>query len=286
MDVKKILFVIVLYKSKLHSSSSFQTLRKSTIKEVELLVYDNSPDKDDISRIKARNIELNYKWDPRNPGLSSAYNYALEKALENKKEWLLLLDQDSTLTSEYLNEIQKINIVSIDSEVVAIAPRVKSNHEPFDIISPMKMRIDGGFKPIKAKNGIQTEPISAINSGSLFRVSFLKEINGFNPAFKLDFLDHWCYRKINRLSKKIYVINSFIHHDLSVSKGFLNNISITRYYSILNSEILFLASEGNLTKFLFRLRLIVRAFRFLSKNQKKFFSCTIKLIPRKGKNIE
>ena len=48
---------------------------------------------------------IHYVHDPSNGGLASAYNYALARAESEEREWLLLLDQDTSLTAEFISEL-------------------------------------------------------------------------------------------------------------------------------------------------------------------------------------
>jgi hypothetical protein len=77
----------------------------------------------------------------------------------------------------------------------------------------------------------------AINSGAVIRVAFLKEIGGFNEEFPLDYLDHWLFYEIYAKNYKTFVLDIYLHHDLSVMD--YNSISLTRYKSILHSEFTF-----------------------------------------------
>ncbi len=56
----------------------------------------------------------------------------------------------------------------------------------------------------------------AINSGVAWSVKFLKKIGGFNPAFSLDFLDHWLFWKVDQLEKTVEILPVRMEHDLSV----------------------------------------------------------------------
>ena len=48
---------------------------------------------------------IHYVHDPSNGGLAPAYNFALEHAESEGREWLLLFDQDTSLTVDFLVEL-------------------------------------------------------------------------------------------------------------------------------------------------------------------------------------
>ena len=87
MNFQKIFVVIVLYKTRLEDSITIQTLNDAIEDRISLMVFDNSPlrqyNEDSFAFNK---FDIVYYHDGSNPGLSYAYNLALEKAfLSNKK---------------------------------------------------------------------------------------------------------------------------------------------------------------------------------------------------------
>ncbi len=97
-----ILSVIVLYNCELAQSLSFSSLLQivnanpELAKHLSLILYDNSPQPQ--SHATSAGFPTCYIHDPSNGGLAAAYNFALARAESEEREWLLLLDQDTTLT--------------------------------------------------------------------------------------------------------------------------------------------------------------------------------------------
>ena len=101
----QILVVVVLYKQSPKQSRTIQSLipvferNPSLIGPVHVLLWDNSP-------VPASQVSLPFPFDlshaGRNVGTSGAYNYALELAESLGCPWLLLLDQDTTVSEEFL----------------------------------------------------------------------------------------------------------------------------------------------------------------------------------------
>lgn len=275
MNFQNIFIILVLYKKKIEDSITIQSLSESLRESVTLMVYDNSPERqysDDNFLFKSLNI--NYYHNHLNPGLSYAYNFALYKA-NKKKDWLLLLDQDTSITKEYIDEILKFNIDLISNNIVSLVPRVLS-HKNGKLISPTKMLLGGICIPIAVDSGILTSPISGINSGTLLRVSFMTSINGFSNEFSLDMLDHWYFREIIKHKKEVYLFQSSIKQDLSVFGDFEKNISITRYKQLLYAESLFISEDGIISLFVFKMRLILRLIKQLNYKNKTYIKLTFK----------
>ena len=101
----QILAVVVLYKQSPQQSQTIQSLIRvfagnpGLDASVGVLLWDNSP-------APATNVSLPFKFElghaGRNVGTSGAYNYAMELAGSLGCPWLLLLDQDTTVTLEFL----------------------------------------------------------------------------------------------------------------------------------------------------------------------------------------
>ena len=194
----RILAVAVLYKQSPTESralSSFIRILKDNPQmaiHFSLVVYDNSPQRHEV----LADLPVHYVHDPANGGLAAAYNYALARAEQAGNEWLLLLDQDTTLTREFFSElIACTNTLQTQDNVAAIVPklmaqgRLKSPAE--DFIDYIRHQFTGSAHTLgQDVAGVQHGRISAYNSGSTMSVSLLRSIGGFPTEFWLDYLDH------------------------------------------------------------------------------------------------
>ncbi|PLR83141.1 hypothetical protein CVD25_16590 [Bacillus canaveralius] len=234
----KMTIVVVVYNQKIEECKTFQTLKLNMFDkverliDVEFLLYDNSQQKQQFYANDYKGISISYIHDPRNAGIAAAYNYAWSVAKERGNEWLLLLDHDTEITNEYVDHI--MNLQETESVVAAVVPKIKYDNK---MISPVYSNTLRPLLSDKPSEGIQNQPIMAINSGSLLRVSFLNEIGGFNNDFPLDYLDHWLFYEIYAKGHKVRVLDVSLEHDLSVMD--YSNVSGKRYLSILNSEFNF-----------------------------------------------
>ncbi|MCD5028409.1 glycosyltransferase [Enterococcus asini] len=261
---KKIYIVIVLYKQKWVDIPSRDCIENLVHRDaVEMLIYDNSPEEQTASFFEEQSVT--YIHDSMNPGLASAYNQALSFAKDF--EWLVLLDQDTKLSSSFFYEIAKAQPTD---QVVSLVPQIFSGNQQ---ISPVFSNQYVSKKSIYPKEGSYSE-IMAINSASVLRVSFLKEIGGFNEEFPLDFLDHWLYWKINDVGKKVQILPVKIQHSLSVLD--YTTLKFTRYQSILAAERLFYGEYAVTLKKQHRRHLLKRALKqFLTVTNRRFWRCTI-----------
>lgn len=231
----KTTIVIVIYKVLPEYSrtlcSLFSILETKKNDNMSVIIYDNSPDIKNYDP-GYHNINSSYKHDPRNLGITAAYNYAFAEARENGSEWLLLLDHDTELTEEYIDKV--MNMDEKDKKVAAVVPKINCENQMISPVYSNTLRPLQGDKPAA---GIQEKPVMAINSGALIRMSFLNEIGGFNEEFPLDYLDHWLFYEIYVKAYRVRILNVSLEHELSVMD--YSRVSLTRYKSILESEIRF-----------------------------------------------
>ena len=120
-----VLAVIVLYKMRINESAAFRTLMaaKSQLprqSDVRILLYDNSSEAHDPGTLPAG---VQYEAPRRNAGLAAAYNRALAIAESERCTWLLTLDQDTTLPSNFLSQMGESALnLEPDDRVAAIVP--------------------------------------------------------------------------------------------------------------------------------------------------------------------
>lgn len=250
-----ILVVIVLYKIELYESITYNSFIKSVVDlnlNYEILIFNNSSDviiKNDFNHVIV-NSTINER-------LSGAYNYALNYATEQHKDWLLLLDQDTIITRDYFVKLQNFFQESHAEDIVAVVPFLREKNR---VLSPQKINFFGWWQHKILNSGYQKGRVSAFNSLSLLKVEFLNSIGGFNEEYPLDMLDHWYYLQIYKLKKIVYVLNTYIEHELSVS-NYESKVSLERHFGLLKAEKSFTKELGKSHYFTYKIRLIFRLFR-------------------------
>src|SRR5665213_4145989 len=105
-DPKRILAVVVLYKMTFAESRSLTSIRnacsddQALAQTMDLMVCDNTP----YEQVPPTSYSGRFYRDAANPGLAHWYNLALKSAAESGARWIMLLDQDTEVTAEYLAE--------------------------------------------------------------------------------------------------------------------------------------------------------------------------------------
>lgn len=202
----KILIVSVIFRQRIEDTNVYMSLLKGY---GDVYLYDNSPTPQDISNLPA---EWVYISDPKNPGLSAAYNKAAEYAKQHGYEWLLICDQDTSFPPNaidtYIKSIQK------DSNELLFVPKVKVSDSQY--MSPVRQR---GYIS-KLANNVETGKIKlkdygVINSGILVNVDAFIECGGYNEKVFLDFADFQFMERLAKVSPTAMVIDLICRQNFS-----------------------------------------------------------------------
>jgi hypothetical protein len=263
IDVPKLFAVIVLYKTLPRDSISLQTLLAS-FKELPpgsarltTLLYDNTPGGQNIASIPPGVL---YECGVHNTGLAGAYNRALELAEADGSQWLLTLDQDTSLPLNFLPRVTGLAAEhASDSTIAAIVPQIIADGRR---VSPNWFQFGAIARSFSAGYvGIPRHATWAFNSASTIRVSALRQIGGYAPEFWLDNADSYLYLQLHRYSKKVFVAGDIqVEHEFSML-DIKNRMTPDRYRNILLSGGAFWdLYMGRLASIEHTVRLIVRLF--------------------------
>ncbi len=276
-----ILAVVVTFKRDIKTSITYQSLMNAYLHHqnskyrMSVIIYDNSPEPQIIDW-STNLVSIEYVHDSTNAGLAKAYNHALDTAISNGFEWLLLLDQDSTLPEDFTaNLIKTIEVINSDESIVAIVPTVQCQGKT---VSPSIIKFGGYFRPVDARvRGICRRPVTSINSGTMIRSSFIHSVGGFNSLFWLDYLDHWIFSIIYTNNKRVFISESILEHELSIM-DYHKEMNLKRYDNILRAEILYLKMcRPKYEKYYYMIRLLGRMkVQLLERNKIIYFKSTFR----------
>ena len=254
----QIVAVVVLYRMTAEESPSFHSIQSCRAAAPELasayevMVWDNTPGE----RASPSNFAGHYVHDGSNPGLAAAYNAALAHATERGAPWLLLLDQDTVVTEQFLAEALSL---SQTSRAGVLVPRLTWQGRT---LSPFRPIIVGPPVPLEdSVLGEWHEPLQAFNSGAVFSVQQLQQAGGFDSDFPIDYLDHATFTRLQSRGGRIHVLHARLEHALaSQAPGPLSDGALRRERDILAGEQRYFRKYGTTEeKRLFKIRLLRRA---------------------------
>lgn len=215
-----ILAIVVLYKMSPEASPTYRALSAALRDDVklagcmDLLVVDNSPESQELPT----DMVGRYLHDGTNPGLAKRYNLALREAVAVGAGWLLLLDQDTAVTAEYLAELCELaQSLRDEAKVAAVVPKllldggVQSPHLP----NVARYRRASQSLDV-SKVGLMQGRVRVYNSGAMIRVSALEAMGGFPEAYWLDYLDHATFASLQENGGGIYLMASSLNHEMSI----------------------------------------------------------------------
>jgi rhamnosyltransferase len=209
-----LLIVLVLYKSDLETSESFQSIEaclKTTSNVVDVFIYDNSPQQLDFS-LNQYNSKIRYVWDSSNPGVGKAYNEGFTIAENEGKKWLLILDQDTEFDSDFL--IKYYGACTSNPNLSLFAPILKLNSG--EIYSPCTYTFPRTAILKKIDIGItELKNLSLLNSGMLIGTNAFKEVGGYDERLKMDFTDFEFIDRYRNIYDCFFVVNTIAIHGFS-----------------------------------------------------------------------
>jgi GT2 family glycosyltransferase len=247
-----IVAVAVLYKQSILESASVASLlrilgeHRDWCDQFSLMLYDNSPQPQPM--LADLPVKPTYIHDGSNGGLAPAYQYALDQADAAGASWLLLLDQDTRLTEEYIAECLQLSAeLQPSSEIGGIVPKLVANgiiYSPeSDFLYRLRRQFRGERHPVEPTAfGVQARLLNAYNSGALLRVRAVETIGGFPKDYWLDYLDHAVFREIQQHGFQIFVMRTALEQSLSHLD--LDKVPHWRHRSVLTAQTRFVRRYG------------------------------------------
>lgn len=249
----------------------------TALKLAHCLIYDNSP-VPHSREIDASHKRISVFHDEFNGGTRAAYLYALQLALEKGCSWILLLDHDTDTPIDLFAAADAALAASGNLEKIgAVVPCV------FDCgyqISPSRITKYGR---VYAKNGAwktsrRNTTLTAIASAALVRADAFESILPIPLELKLDHLDHWIFRELQKRGCSIVVSAARVEHSLSVQS--MKTLDVNRYRSILDAELVYLKSDAAYPAVKHLMWHVIRCFKILLivRRMSLFYACVGGLI--------
>ena len=207
--------VVVLYRCAPEDSPALcglqSALHADPAAAIRVLVYDNSPAGNPPAPTLPDNIV--YLHDPANGGLLAAYTHAQQQAQASGAEWLLLLDQDTQVTADFVQlQLQMVDELAARPTISACVPRLRSAGQLVSPHGPLGLRQDALPAAFTGEAPLGT---TAFNSGAMLRRSALQAVGGFPPGYWLDFLDHALFARLARAGFRLWVLPIELDHAMT-----------------------------------------------------------------------
>lgn len=255
---RRVLAVLVLYRQRPEDAAAWGAVREllrgiGGIRLCHCLIYDNSPERGTWAEDLPEGVSVT--WAPENRGTAGAYTEAVDLATAEGCDWLLLLDQDTELPTDFLHRAARA--VEITPSAAALVPRV---HHGRTLISPAVITAEGSIRPDRAPMNASGTP-TAISSGVVVRRDAVAAVLPFPGAIWLDYVDHWMFLSFARQNLPIGLIDADLPHDLSIRTP--GRLAVDRLRSILMAESTFYRELGLKARAWLPARRVIRVVRLL-----------------------
>ena len=182
MERSTISAVIVLYNPDQYSLFGNIESCVSQVQHTFLIDNSENPDSQLLDRLKNL-THVSYIWNNGNQGIAHALNLGAAKARELNYQWLVTLDQDTLLPSNFVERIAAQIDSDAENNVGILAPAYENGRT---------IAVDG------AENGFQGRPkavLFTMTSGNFLNLRLHDLVGGFMDALFIDHVDHeYCLR--------------------------------------------------------------------------------------------
>ncbi|EKT4519463.1 TPA: glycosyltransferase family 2 protein [Flavobacterium psychrophilum] len=220
---KKIFVIIVTYNGSKWIEKCINSLLRS-IYPINILVVDNCSTDDSVELLK-RFSEIHLIQSKENLGFGKANNIGIDYALNNKADYVFLLNQDTWVFDDTI------------SNLVVMA----QNNPSFGIVSPMhfsgdEKTLDKGFvtyynRNIEENAGKNIAIVPFVNAAAwLVSSACLQKVGGFESLFGHYGEDrNYCDRVLYHQFQIVIAKNAKICHDRKISRSFKKDLIQSKY---------------------------------------------------------
>lgn len=255
----KVACLIVLYNKLIKDSQAYETLKNTYL---DLFFIDNSDQEIYVKNNQefANNYNLHYYSMHGNIGLSKAYNFFVKEAKCLGYDYILISDDDTLYTQEFLDELQD----NLSKDYDVILPIIRDNILGH-LVSPA-VRQRKISKAIIGKPEGDFNVIGAFNSGMCVNLRCYDNWQ-YNENVFLYFVDiDFCDNNLVKNKLKTHVLDCEIRQNCSSSEPFSDQ-SLKRLYMVLDDAKKFYPSKFKY--FTYKLFLVKRMWED-HKNKKVF----------------
>lgn len=249
--LSELLIVVVFYKTKPREAvalSSLNAALRDSTTAPHIFIYDNSPDPSPLVQENAT-----YVHDPENGGVSRAYNRASDHAARMNKKWMLLLDQDTSVSITLFS--QMIEALSRHPLSPAFVPRIIDKK---GLLSPFRFKYGRGKRITSIGEIAPLRAYRFINSGLFVRQSAFSDAGGYDNRIPLDFSDISFGNRLEKLTDHVVVVDVSLYHSFSDNERLHVEDALARFRHYCAAALLMARTSGS--AFL-RFNVLVRGFR-------------------------
>lgn len=214
----------------------------------QIIIIDNGSNAENlkiISSIQQKFApDISIVLNEKNVGLASALNQGIKISIEQKADWVLLLDHDSTPEKNMLTKMFAAHEKYPDKNKIAqIVPEIRDQN----VNEITKYLLENGkylFKRSTINEEYSDKILTAITSGSLIKTEIFAKLGLMSEHFFIDYIDHeFCLRLKKNGYKILLTKDAMLDHRLGDKTRFdilgtsiitTNHSAFRRYYIFRN----------------------------------------------------
>ena len=242
---KSVYFILVNYKNSYLTIDCIESLKTINYSKYRIIVIDNFSPDDSFKQLTEYNRDNYFTLiqSARNGGFSYANNIGIRLALEEKADYIILLNNDTIVTKDFL--VPLLTPFHNNKNVGATTPRImyESDRNIYwygggklykNIARVKHFLINTTFQPDKSDE----IEVSFISGCCICLPAFvIKECGYLDESYFLYEEDvDYCFKLLQNKYKLYYIPSSIIYHKVNSSTG--KNSPLVQYYMIRNKYLL------------------------------------------------
>jgi len=227
MNYPKVSIIILNWNGIEDTTECLNSLREITYPDYEVIVVDNASEGDDV-RILKENFDdyIHVIENDKNFGFAEGCNIGMRYALSGGTDYVLLLNNDTTVASDFLTEM--ISVGESDESIGILGPKIYFYDQP-DIIWEAGGKINWWLGSIEvcaygevdiAQRDKITETDLVSGAAMLIKTGIINRISLLDSSFFLGFEDYdYCIRARKAGFKVVYVPSANIWHKVGRARS-------------------------------------------------------------------
>lgn len=271
------LIILVNYNNWHDTLECISSLKTTGVADSNILIVENSSTNDSMEKLKSEAQSIKIIKTIKNLGFTGGNNVGIKYALDNKYNYVILLNNDTIVESKnfiriLINEMENNNNVTLGTGRIFYYPeKDKIWYDGGKLIKWRGMAIHYNYRKNKNEISLTNEKKLIDFISGCFMCIRLRDITklGYLDENFFMYLDDIEYstRAIKRNLKLLYIPEVVVYHK-AIGEG--KRAPKMIYYSIRNRRLLINLHFGILTKFYFELVLVIKRILWFITNKKYY----------------
>lgn len=251
----KVVIIILNWNGKQDSLECLHSVRQLTYPNYDVLFIDNGSQDDSVACISQAFSDIQIIVNTKNLGFAEGNNVGIQKALEEKADYIFLLNNDTVVDCNLLNALVEAGEKTPEAGIFGgkmyyleppdcfYSAGASINFREF-LVKPRgyKQKDQGQFDQVAEVDFI-------IGCGLLIKRQVIEDIGFLDPLYFAYFEDvDWCARARAKGYKILYIPESRMWHRVAASTGGTNNPRWN--YLMGRGAVIFMKKYGNLWNWL------------------------------------